>query len=46
MAVVRHIAINILKNFSAKMGLAQKRHRCSYDDAFSLLSYFLFMRKP
>ena len=34
MAVVRHIAINILKNFPAKMSLARKRRRCSYDDAF------------
>lgn len=34
MAVVRHIALNILKNFPAKMSLARKRRRCSYDDAF------------
>ena len=34
MAVVRHAALNILKNFPAKMSLARKRRRCAYDDAF------------
>lgn len=34
MAVVRHIAINILKNFPSKMSLARKRRRCAYDDSF------------
>lgn len=34
MAVVRHIALNILKSFPAKISLARKRRRCSYDDAF------------
>ena len=34
MAVVRHIALNILKNYPAKISLARKRHRCAYDDAF------------
>ena len=34
MAVVRHIALNILKNHPAKISLARKRHRCAYDDAF------------
>lgn len=34
MAVVRHIALNILKNYPAKISLARKRRRCSYDDAF------------
>ena len=34
MAVVRHVALNILKNHPAKISLARKRRRCSYDDAF------------
>lgn len=34
MAVVRHIALNILKNHPAKISLARKRRRCAYDDAF------------
>lgn len=34
MAVVRHIALNILKNHPSKISLARKRRRCSYDDAF------------
>lgn len=34
MAVVRHIALNILKSFPAKISLTRKRHRCAYDDAF------------
>lgn len=34
MAVVRHIALNILKKFPAKISLARKRRRCAYDDAF------------
>ena len=34
MVVVRHAALNILKNFPAKMSLARKRRRCAYDDAF------------
>lgn len=34
MAVVRHIALNILQNFPAKVSLARKRRRCAYDDAF------------
>jgi len=34
MAVVRHIALNILQNFPAKISLARKRRRCSYDDDF------------
>lgn len=34
MAVVRHIALNILKNYPANISLARKRRRCSYDDAF------------
>lgn len=34
MAVVRHIALNILKSYPAKISLARKRRRCAYDDAF------------
>lgn len=34
MAVVRHIALNILKSFPAKISLARKRRRCAYDDKF------------
>lgn len=34
MAVVRHIALNILKRFPANISLARKRRRCSYDDDF------------
>ena len=34
MAVVRHIALNILKNYPVNISLARKRRRCSYDDAF------------
>ncbi len=34
MAVVRHIAMNILQGFPAKISLARKRRRCSYDYAF------------
>ena len=34
MAVVRHMALNILKQHPAKISVARKRRRCSYDDAF------------
>ena len=34
MAVVRHMASNILKNHPAKISLARKRRRCAYDDDF------------
>ena len=34
MAVVRHIVLNILKNYPEKISLARKRRRCSYDDKF------------
>jgi len=34
MAVVRHIALDILKQYPVKISLARKRRRCSYDDAF------------
>ena len=34
MAVVRHISLNMLKNHPAKISIARKRRRCSYDDAF------------
>jgi len=42
-AVIRHIALNILKNFPAKMSLARKRRKCEYDSEFMaqvLLSVF------
>jgi predicted transposase YbfD/YdcC len=34
MAVVRHLALDILKHYPEKISLARKRRRCSYDDAF------------
>lgn len=34
MAVVRHMALNILKQHPSKISVARKRRRCSYDDAF------------
>ena len=34
MAVVRHIAPDTLKLHQAKISLARKKRRCSYDDAF------------
>ncbi len=34
MSVIRHIALNILKNYPAKISLARERRRCAYDDAF------------
>lgn len=33
-AVIRHIAVNILKNYPAKMSLARKRRKCEYDADF------------
>jgi predicted transposase YbfD/YdcC len=42
-AVIRHIALNILKNFPAKMSLRRKRFKCEYDADFMadvLLSAF------
>jgi predicted transposase YbfD/YdcC len=33
-AVIRHIALNILKNFPVKMSLARKRRKCQYDADF------------
>jgi predicted transposase YbfD/YdcC len=42
-AVIRHIALNILKNYPAKMSLARKRRKCQYDAEFMadlLLSAF------
>lgn len=33
-AVVRHIAINLLKKDTSKMSMRAKRHRCAYDDDF------------
>jgi len=33
-AVIRHIALNILKNFPLKMSLARKRRKCQYDADF------------
>jgi len=34
MAVVRHIALDILKRHPAKISMARKRRRCSYDEPF------------
>lgn len=42
-AVIRHIALNILKNYPAKMSLRRKRFKCQYDADFMadvLLSAF------
>lgn len=42
-SVIRRIALNILKNFPAKMSLARKRRKCEYDADFMarvLLSAF------
>ena len=42
-AVIRRIALNILKNYPAKMSLARKRRKCEYDSNFMadvLLSLF------
>ena len=33
-AIVRHIALNVLKTFPANMSVARKRRRCTYDDQF------------
>ena len=33
-AVIRHIAINLLKKDTSKMSMRAKRHRCAYDDEF------------
>ena len=33
-AIVGHIALNLLKTFPAKMSVARKRRRCTYDDQF------------
>lgn len=33
-AVIRHIALNLLKSYPAKMSLARKRRKCAYDDEF------------
>lgn len=33
-AVVRHIALNVLKNYPIKMSLARKRRKCLYDADF------------
>lgn len=34
MAVVRHLTLDILKQYPEKISLARKRRRCAYDDAF------------
>ena len=33
-AIIRHIAMNLLKRDDAKMSLRVKRHRCAYDDDY------------
>ena len=32
--VVRHIALNVLKNMDDKMSVARRRRRCAYDDTY------------
>jgi hypothetical protein len=42
-AVIRHIALNILRNYPIKMSLVLKRRKCEYDQDFMadfLLSSF------
>lgn len=34
MAVVRHIALDVFKQYPEKISLARKRRRCAYDEAF------------
>lgn len=34
LAVIRRVALNILKNYPAKMSLARKRRKCEYDAEF------------
>jgi predicted transposase YbfD/YdcC len=33
-AVIRHIAMNLLKNDNANMSVKARRHRCAYDDEY------------
>jgi len=33
-AVIRHIALNLLKKDDAKMSIKSRRHRCAYDDEY------------
>jgi len=33
-AVIRHIALNLLKKDDAKMSVKSRRHRCAYDDEY------------
>ncbi len=33
-AVIRHIALNVLKNMDDKMSVARRRRHCAYDDAY------------
>jgi predicted transposase YbfD/YdcC len=33
-AVIRHIALNLLKQDNSKMSMRLKRHRCAYDDEY------------
>ena len=42
-AVIRHIALNMLKQDTSKMSLRANRHRCAYDDAFLLHILHLLM---
>jgi len=39
--VVRHIALNILKNMDDKMSAARRRRHCAYDDAYLLTTAVL-----
>ena len=33
-AVIRHIALNLLKKDDAEMSIKSRRHRCAYDDDY------------
>ena len=33
-AVIRHVALNLLKKDDAKMSIKSRRHRCAYDDDY------------
>jgi predicted transposase YbfD/YdcC len=43
-AVIRHIALNLLKQDDAKMSVKARRHRCAYDDDY--LCKILFSSNP
>jgi len=45
-AVVRRIALNLLKKDGAKMSIKAKRHRCAYEDDYLWKILFRSSRKP